>query len=354
MPIKRPKVNIPPQVPYTRPKTSSFGGLNLKPITIEAPKIDSTGLLTAYDWFAVDKVIAFKLAFEWYAKNTPLLLFGDPLDDQRQKTLDRGIKSKALGDGSNIMEERTHAYTTAIHLYEKVWPNKDLPLLDANLNRTDVGQHVTDTLKVLDTLNQFYSDYSVKFRVTYNDDRELQSGEVLLPKKEVDLMIPMTPIQILIRESTTVAKAASIVTVEGTQTLDGSKFMSTLPEIMQKIAEWSAKEGIGNAIGSAPKPIDIPNIRAKQLPKPAPVQAPPPPPKSRPVKWTRTAAIMEKLYELAGQANLTVSQMASRVNVNILCTDADILFASKGGSSNPKETMFHLRYVLGVLENLKP
>src|ERR1017187_4254747 len=104
------------------------------PIAIVVPTPDLPKLQTAYDWMRVDRTAGFKLVFEWYAANTMALLYGAPLDETRQKSYDRAVKAKALGDSSNMEGEKIQAWSTALHLFEKIWAGKNLPLLDTVLD----------------------------------------------------------------------------------------------------------------------------------------------------------------------------------------------------------------------------
>ena len=230
-----------------------------KPITITAPVINIAGLTEAYEWFPVSKQVGFKLAFEWYSANVPALLFGDPLDEARQKQYDRATKSKNLGDSSNFPEEKLTSWTTAIHLYEKCWSARSLPKLDEHINKTDLSEGVKAVQTVLTSLNMAFTGL-VTFRMTFNSEREFDGTEVLIPRDELKAMIPMSPLKIALQEASTVAKVVSIVSDdEGNQSLDGAKFMESLPKILTNVATWAESDRINiKAIGKAPKTARAP------------------------------------------------------------------------------------------------
>lgn len=223
-----------------------------KPIKIVAPQINVAELMQAYEWFAVSNILAFKLAFEWYSKSVPALLFGDPLDESRQKAYDRATKSKNIGDSTDYAEEKITAWTTAVKLYEKVWATRSLPKLDEYVTKTELSEQVRNTQTVLTALNAAFNG-TVVFRMTLNAEREFDHGEILLPQAELQRMVPMTPLKIALNEVPTVAKVVSIdEDEEGNQSLNGEKFMSTLPMLLSNVADWAtADRSTGKAIGKA-------------------------------------------------------------------------------------------------------
>ena len=277
--MRRPRM---PKAPTRRIHfVKSFGAPTA--IKIEPPKIDNDGLRAAYEWLVVDKVPALKLAFEWYAHNTPALLFGDPLDEARQKSYDRAGKSRAIGDSTDFPEEKFTAYGTAIKLYEKTWASRSLLTLeDAQTTITEVSDRVKNVQTVLTSLNTAFQGM-VTFRMTFNAEREYLRGEILIPKVELERSVPLTPLKIVLTEVPTVAKALSIVEVdvetgkdadgmtitERQQQLDGEKFMTLLPTLLDNIASWAAgdrtlaSKAIGKAIHTVkpaatftkPKPV---------------------------------------------------------------------------------------------------
>lgn len=236
-----------------------------KPIVIAAPVINIAGLVEAYDWFPVNIQWGFKLAFEWYSANVPALLFGDPLDADRQKQYDRAVKSKNIGDSSTVWEEKDASWKTAIHLYEKCWSKRNLPKLDAHIGKTELSDGVKSVQTVLSALNTAFASL-VTFRMTFHTDREYDGTEVLIPQAEIKTMIPLSPLKIALMEAPTVAKVISIVVDEdGAQSLDGEKFMSSLPQILTGVATWAEADRINlKAIGKASKAASTP--RAPRVP----------------------------------------------------------------------------------------
>src|ERR1017187_4684327 len=179
------------------------------PIAIVVPTPDLPKLQTAYDWMRVDRTAGFKLVFEWYAANRMALLYGAPLDEIRQKSYDRAVKAKALGDSSNMEGEKMQAWSTALHLFEKIWSTKNLPLLDAALNNnTQPGSAVSNIQAVLANLNKAFTPH-VRFRVTFNAEREFLEGEILLPEAELDQMVGLPPLTVALNEIPTAAKVIS-------------------------------------------------------------------------------------------------------------------------------------------------
>lgn len=225
-----------------------------KPIAITAPVINIAGLTEAYDWFPVNIQWGFKLAFEWYATNVPALLFGDPLDTDRQKQYDKATKSKNIGDSSTHLEEKDAAWKTAIHMYEKCWSKRNLPKLDEYIGKTELSESVRAVQTVLNSLSTAFAGL-VTFRMTFHTEREYDGTEVLIPQAELKGMIPLSPLKIALTEASTVAKVISIVTdEEGNQSLDGTKFMEHLPRILTNVATWAESDRTNiKAIGKAPK-----------------------------------------------------------------------------------------------------
>lgn len=242
-----------------------------KPIKVVAPKLDVSGLEAAYEWFPVEKKTAFKLAFEWFDANLTVLLYGDPLDEERQRLYNKAVKTRSQGDHTDFPEEQLTAWNTTINFYEKVWPAKKLPNFREALVNTAVSKRVENIQTVVSSLNGAFSGL-VTFRMTFSTEREYQSSEILVPKDELEKMIPMTPLKIALTEVPTVAKVLSIVTDdEGNQSLNGEQFMETLPNLLQSVAAWAAGDRdtvkvIGKAPASAPngQPRSAPRASVKK------------------------------------------------------------------------------------------
>lgn len=234
-----------------------------KPIKVSRPTVDPDGLRQAYEWLPVDRDAGYKLAFDWYATNLTALLYGDPLDEARQKHYDRALKSKAQGDHTTFDGERQTAWTTALKFYERTWEARSLPKIADALAAVDMGtapsRRVADIQSVLNMLNGAYEGMAT-FRVTFGDERESHHTEIALPIADLAAMVPMTPLKSALRELPTVAKLLSIVTDEdGTQTLDGGVFMTMLPTLLDKVSDWAsfgdlAKKAVGKAPAAAKPP----------------------------------------------------------------------------------------------------
>src|SRR5712692_4605902 len=112
---------------FRRPRSTSATVTVPKVIKMQKPTVNFSTLTMAYEWMPVDQDISFHMAFEWYASNATALLFSDPLTPESQKSYEKGLKSKNLGDNTDNSEEKSHAWTTALRLYEKTWDKHPLP-----------------------------------------------------------------------------------------------------------------------------------------------------------------------------------------------------------------------------------
>lgn len=234
-----------------------------KPIKMTVATLDPDGLRQAYEWMTVDRTASLRLALDWYGANLTTLLHGDPLDADRQKSYERGIKSAAIGSHTTFDGEREASWTMALRMYEKTWANKNLPSVMQATQAADMGsaptRRVTDVKTVVDMLNGAYAGV-VTFRMTFGSEREFDGEQILVPVAELAAMVPMTPLKSAMRELPTVAKMLSVVTDDaGEKTLDGGKFMETLPTLLDKVSDWAshgdlAKKAVGRAhVASVPR-----------------------------------------------------------------------------------------------------
>ena len=236
-----------------------------KPIKFKPIALDLRGLQQAYDWMPVDKVISFRLAFEWYATNIVNLMFGKALTEEQNKDLDRATKLKALGDDSTSEGEKENAWKSALRRYEKIWAEKDLPKVDTALATTTPDKNVASLQTVLTNLNQVYRNFDVHFRLTSGEERESVEKDILLPRTELEQMVGQPPIKTALNEAINVAKVISIVTVEGQQQLDGSLFMTHLPLVLKEVGDWaSTTSGISKPVG---KILRTPTPKATPVPE---------------------------------------------------------------------------------------
>ena len=213
-----------------------------KPIRVVAPKLDTSGLERAYEWFPVSAKTAFKLALEWFGNNLPTLLFGDPLVGDRERMYNRAVKAQTLGENNTEENEVIQAWKTAITQYEKVWASRKLPSLAEAMNNTKVSKRVENIQTVLTSLNNAFRGL-VSFSITFRPDREYRDSEILLPETEIERMIPYTPLKLALAEAPTVAKVLSIVTdTDGNQSLDGEQFMIRLPNLLEAVADWAGSD----------------------------------------------------------------------------------------------------------------
>jgi hypothetical protein len=210
-------------------------------IKVEQPPLDIPALNAAYEWMPVDQIIGFRLAFEWYSANQTALLFGDPLDETRQKRFDKGRKAQLLGDSSNYEGEKIQAWMTAIHTFERVWDNKGLPKIDDALANKEISPRITNIQKVFDNLNQAFADFGVRFRVTTKTEREVTPDGILIPIAEMPSLLTQPPLHVVLNEAPTVAKVKAIVKdpVTGEESLDGDAFFQVLPMVLNRVSQWT-------------------------------------------------------------------------------------------------------------------
>jgi len=218
-----------------------------KPIEVKVGKLDFTGLTQAYDWAAIDTMLGLKLAFGWYDANVPFLLALNPLDAAGQKTYDRATKARKLGEGTVIVDEQKQAFSTALHLFEKLFTGKqpNLPLLDPALAPdAKPSKYLAWQQLLLEAFKVFQP-----FGLTYVPSAETE--RVILPVPDEDLPVPMSNVHVpitelsqmnrsvlsvLMKEAVEVAKQASIVEIDGVAQLDGNAFLVILPKILEAVA----------------------------------------------------------------------------------------------------------------------
>lgn len=254
------------------------------PVVAANPVIDLPKLNVAYEWMALDKVVGFKLVIEWYTTNQVALLWKDPLDVDRQKTMAKAQLAVNQGNGTLIEHEKLAAWRTAIRLFEKLWAHKmaDWPLVDKiEAAPIAVSPHVLNIQAVLANLTAAFPA-GCRFRVTLNSDQEYRDGEILLPQAELFTMITQSPLTIALTLAKTVAKVlASAVIVDDAE--KGKVFLQKLDEVLAHIAAWAGAEnagkGVNKPVGKAakaagPKAPKVPGAaKAPKVPKP---NAPPP------------------------------------------------------------------------------
>jgi Protein of unknown function (DUF3489) len=238
-----------------------------KAIEIKTPQVDVEGLKDAYSWMVVSKDLGFRLVIEWYATNTPHLLYKDPLEADRQKAYDRAMASVKLAESTHASEERDTAYRTALRLFNtRVWPSKGLLTLGEGEALTEPTEKVKQVQTVLSTLNTAFTG-KVQFRMSMLEERQFLAGEILLPKTELEALIPKTPLQIVLNEVPTVAKVLSIESTPEGDKLNGAKFMETLPVLNNEIALWAMTDRtlVSKTIGKASASDYIPRQRVLQM-----------------------------------------------------------------------------------------
>lgn len=278
-----------------------------KPIKMTVNRLDPDGLRQAYEWMTVDRTASLRLALDWYNNNLTTLLHGDPLDADRQRAYDRAVKSANIGEHTTYEEERKTSWTTALRLYEKVWPGKSLPYVGEAVQAADMGsvptRRVSDIKTVVDMLNSAY-DKTVTFRMTFGNEREFDGEQILVPVTELAAMVPLTPLKSALREMPTVAKVLSVTldTATGEKSLDGQRFMETLPTLADKIADWAAH---GNL---ASKPIGKATVARSTAPKAARTASAPSAPRA-----PRSKANMTQVIHLTSRAVPTMKGVKRQI-----------------------------------------
>lgn len=228
------------------------------PIEIKATKLNFTGLAQAYDWATIDQVFGMRLAFGWYNENAPILLAMDPPDAIRQKTYERAVKAQKLGEGTVIVEEQKQAFTTALHLFEKLWTPKQpaLPLVDPALTPDAKPskslawqQTLLEAFKVFQPFGLTYvpSVESTRSVLTIGADDNGNRLAILLPVTEL-AQVRGSVLSVLLKEAVEVAKQTSISYAGDVPQLDGNVFLATLPKVLEAVAGT-----VRGATSTAPK-----------------------------------------------------------------------------------------------------
>jgi len=202
-------------------------------ITNTAPVLDTAGLAAAYEWCAIDTTFGMVQALRWYGDNRIALLYGDPLDADRQRTYDRARKAQAQGDSTTYEGEKTQAYSTALHLLEKLWSSKGLPLLDAP---HPPSPRLTPFVGVLDMLNTAFAPINVTYGIHAGAERTFADRRLLLSLAELEAFLIVPPLKTLLGEAPAATQVASVVNKE----LDGALFMSNLSKALDGIYTWAS------------------------------------------------------------------------------------------------------------------
>jgi len=226
-----------------------------KPINIRQRKLDTTGLIHAYEWMPVDKVTSFRLAFEWFNKNQVALLTGHPLDADNQRRHNQAKNAQILGESETEIGGKLQAWRTAIRLFERIWSNRNLPKVNEAEAVTTPGTRVAQISKVLENLNSVFETQGVKFLLTAKSQREVCTDGILLPESELSRLISEPPLKVALAEAVGVAKVtATVVDPDGKSRLDGEKFLANLNTILGQIYVWAEANGGGTKpVGKAPK-----------------------------------------------------------------------------------------------------
>jgi hypothetical protein len=260
-----------------------------KPIKVVQPTVDLTGLVEAYDWMPVNKILGYTLALEWYSTNLQALMYGMTIDATTQKALEMASKLKGLGDSSPHDEEKDNAWRKTLAKYEAIWATHKLPKIEDALKQTVPGKSVAAIKTVLDNFAAAYGAFGVRFRLSMNADREFDANEISIPRAELAAMVGAAPLKTVVNEAVNVAKVTSVamVTVDGVSKLklDNAKFMSQLPVMMEAATTW--------ALGTAGTSKPIGRVTPTKAPK-----APKVPGAAGPIVRTRRWADTEVIHVL--------------------------------------------------------
>lgn len=242
-----------PSAPRRRP-----GNVPPPPIEVKVGKLDFSGLTQAYDWATINQVFGMRLAFGWYDENAPFLLALNPLDAVGQKTYERAVKAQKLGEGTTIVDEQRQAFTTALHLFEKLWSGKqpNLPLVDPALAP---DAKPSKSLAWQQTLLEAFKVFQ-PFGLTYVPSAEANRSIVFASKvpetMEQVVHVPVTELaqmrgsvlSVLLKEAVEVAKQTSISYAGDVPQLDGNLFLTALPKVLEAVAATA-----GGKSAAAPK-----------------------------------------------------------------------------------------------------
>jgi hypothetical protein len=219
-----------------------------KPIEVKVGKLDFTGLAQAYDWATIDIDFGLKLAFSWYDQQIPMLLALDPLDKSGQKTYDRATRTRKLGTGNTSEGERRTAWTTALHLYEKLWAEKQPKLLkvdEALAPEAKPSKAVVWQQQLFEGFKVF-EPFGVHYQLSAEQERAVVPGLAIatihLPISELAQMRGSI-LSSLLKEAVEVAKQTSVVDVGGTPQLDGNTFLAKLPLVLDAVAVVAGGKG---------------------------------------------------------------------------------------------------------------
>lgn len=249
----------------SRPRRTRRGNAPPKPIEVKVGKLNFSGLTQAYDWATIDQVFGLKLAFGWYDENVPILLAMNPLDAIGMKTYDRATKARKLGEGTVIVDEQKQAFTTALHLFEKLFTPKQsaLPLVDLALAPDAKPSKSLAWQQTLLEAFKVFETYGMYYRPTITAERLLVPvPDEASPTPMFYYHIPVTELaqmrgsvlSVLLKEAVEVAKQTSISYEGDVPQLDGNAFLATLPKVLEAVAATA-----GGKSAVAPK---MPKIRA--------------------------------------------------------------------------------------------
>lgn len=217
------------------------------PIEVKVAKLNFTGLSQAYDWVTIDPAFGMRLALKWYEENAPILLATNPLDAIGQKTYERAVKAQKLGEGTTIPDERKQAFTTALHLFEKLWSAKQpsIPLVDSALAPDAKPSKFLAWQRTLLEAFKVFEPFGLTYIPSTETTRSVLTVGSVSNSNKLTICIPVTELSqmrgsvlsVLLEEAVEAAKQTSVVEVAGVPQLDGNAFLATLPVILKAVAD---------------------------------------------------------------------------------------------------------------------
>lgn len=221
-----------------------------KPIRIAPKVVDLTGLELAFNWMQYNPTEGLEMATEWYAVNTPKLIFGKPLTTDQQRWFGRALKSAKLGEhvatGSQTGTtegERNTALSTAVTFYERTWT-----VTPRRADNKGKANRTAETLRaILETLNGAFNSLGLTYGPTMNVERsfspQAEGYEVRMPMALLMGMAGRSALEIAMDEIPTATQILSVDYNDEVRdgdtikvpVLNGERFMQNLPKVLKAV-----------------------------------------------------------------------------------------------------------------------
>ncbi len=217
-----------------------------------------------YSWISLDRGAVLRNALRWYNEHQHKLVLLSPPSPDEMKLLDKAQKLVLLGEGTSVLGEKEQAWRMALRQYERVWAAKfKLPTVDQAEAEGSTSRRVKQAMGVLESLNKFFGPHGLRISPLFGDGtRQYYEGEVSIPVSELS---ERSPLEAVLREIPTVAKAKSVVSESGESRLDAAKFFSTLDQLLGEASTWaerSPKEVLrrppSSTAGASPRATAVP------------------------------------------------------------------------------------------------